>query len=328
MFGYIDTAGRIRIPPRFAEAGEFSEGLAPAAERIGDDSMWYGYIDTSGNWVIPTKYQVARGFREGLAVASIDGLRFGFLYPDGTWAVQPLFNSLSDFHGGFAVARMGMPIIRDQLRAALLDRTGRWRTWPDFDALEYGSGGLMAVRQGNQCGYADTNGTIRIAIKFSYCASFREGHAVVHPSRQDFDSVGLLDESGRWAMGPVLGALGDLREGLSLMRLGPFGGDTSWRYVDKSGTPVFTARFSTAGEFSDGMAAAEIRKDGRYRFGYVDHQGRWAIPPLFDEAENFHQGLAKIRIGHAEGYVRQNGTMAWDPQAPGTGPVPPPRDPW
>jgi hypothetical protein len=103
---------------------------------------------------------------------------------------------------------------------------------------------------------------------------------VVHPSRYEFDSVGLLKTDGSWAIGPVHGALGYLRDGLALMRSGPLGTDTSWGFVDASGTAAFAARFSAAREFSEGMAAAEARRDGRYKFGYIDRQGRRAITSL------------------------------------------------
>jgi hypothetical protein len=328
LFGYIDSAGGIRIAPRFDKAGEFSEGLAPAAESTGNRSLRYGFIDSSGSWVIHAQFRIARGFREGLAVASADGVRFGYLYPDGTWAIPPRFSDLSDFHGGFAVARMGPPISKDIPHEALLDRAGRWRMGGDFDALEYGGEGLVAVRKADKCGYAGTDGAIRIALAYGGCAGFQGGFAVVHPSRYEFDSVGLLKTDGNWAIGPVHGALGYLRDGLALMRSGPLGTDTSWGFVDASGTAAFAARFSAAREFSEGMAAAEARRDGRYKFGYIDRQGRWAITPRFDDAGDFRHGMARIRIGNAEGYVRRSGSLAWDPQDPRTGPIPPLRDPW
>jgi hypothetical protein len=34
LFGYIDSAGRVRIAPRFDKAGEFSEGLCVTGSSI------------------------------------------------------------------------------------------------------------------------------------------------------------------------------------------------------------------------------------------------------------------------------------------------------
>ncbi|PYO91531.1 MAG: hypothetical protein DMD58_04020 [Gemmatimonadetes bacterium] len=41
--GYIDATGRVIIPPRFDEAGDFAEGLAPALV----EGKW-GFIDATG----------------------------------------------------------------------------------------------------------------------------------------------------------------------------------------------------------------------------------------------------------------------------------------
>ena len=49
-YGYMDRTGRVVIPPQFADAGNFSEGLAGV--RLSEEEQKYGYIDTSGKMVI------------------------------------------------------------------------------------------------------------------------------------------------------------------------------------------------------------------------------------------------------------------------------------
>ena len=61
----MDATGRLAIPPQFAEARRFSEGLA--AVRAG--RLW-GYIDSAGRWRIRPSLQLAGDFHEGLARAS------------------------------------------------------------------------------------------------------------------------------------------------------------------------------------------------------------------------------------------------------------------
>src|SRR5688500_5440924 len=61
-WGYIDTAGRTVIEPKYDEAKAFSGGRA--AVRVG--KKW-GYIDVRGELVIPAQFDAAEPFAEGLA---------------------------------------------------------------------------------------------------------------------------------------------------------------------------------------------------------------------------------------------------------------------
>ena len=69
-WGYLDKTGKWAIKPQFAIAGEFSEGLAPVAVRLGKktgNEPW-GYIDHTGKFVIPAQFYRANAFRDGIAV--------------------------------------------------------------------------------------------------------------------------------------------------------------------------------------------------------------------------------------------------------------------
>jgi hypothetical protein len=62
-YGYIDRTGRVIIPPKFKEAGNFSDGLARV--RLNEAEQRYGYIDTSGRVVIPPQFDQVGDFFEG-----------------------------------------------------------------------------------------------------------------------------------------------------------------------------------------------------------------------------------------------------------------------
>ncbi len=78
-FGYRDIVGQIAIRPQFAEAGEFSEGLARVKPDAGGP---WGYINTSGEMVIPPKFDGASDFHDGKAVVQT-GDKFVTIGPDG-----------------------------------------------------------------------------------------------------------------------------------------------------------------------------------------------------------------------------------------------------
>lgn len=58
----------------------------------------------------------------------------------------------------------------------------------------------------------------------------------------------------------------------------------------------FIASFSASAQVT-GLAA--VLKDGKW--GYIDTKGNWAIPPRFDGAQPFSEGLAAVNIGWGGG---------------------------
>src|SRR5688572_1195390 len=68
LYGYIDSTGKVVIPPKYKSAGEFSEGLAPVRE-----NGYYGYIDESGKYVLHPQYDYAQTFINGFAKINING---------------------------------------------------------------------------------------------------------------------------------------------------------------------------------------------------------------------------------------------------------------
>ena len=66
LYGYINASGSFVIPPQYAEAGPFRDGLAAVA--VGDLlHRKYGFIAPSGKFVITPQYDDVGWFSEGLA---------------------------------------------------------------------------------------------------------------------------------------------------------------------------------------------------------------------------------------------------------------------
>jgi len=69
--------------------------------------------------------------------------------------------------------------------------------------------------------------------------------------------------------------------------------DGMWGYAAPDGHMLVNPVFDNAEDFADGMAAVCI--DGRW--GYIDENRELAIRPAFDEARPFSEGLASVRLG-------------------------------
>ncbi len=57
----------------------------------------------------------------------------------------------------------------------------------------------------------------------------------------------------------------------------------------------------------------EPKKSGE-KVGFIDDTGAFKIPPTFDEALSFSEGLAAVRVGEKWGFVDESGKVVIDPQ--------------
>jgi hypothetical protein len=84
-------------------------------------------------------------------------------------------------------------------------------------------------------------------------------------------------------------------------------------YIDKTGRLVIPPRFEYAGPFSEGLA--NVSNCSKPFF--IDQAGAVVLRAPFDEASPFHGGLAPvIRYepgGARTGYIDKTGKVVWEP---------------
>jgi hypothetical protein len=77
-----------------------------------------------------------------------------------------------------------------------------------------------------------------------------------------------------------------------------------WGYIDRNGKLAIPTQFDFAQSFSEGTAA--VLAEGKY--GYINKRGSWSIPPQFDEAGLFFRGSALARRGEQWLVLRRRAT--------------------
>ena len=88
-------------------------------------------------------------------------------------------------------------------------------------------------------------------------------------------------------------------------------------FMDVSGNVVIEANYSSASNFSNGLAA--VQKDGK--FGYIDKGGQLIIPFTFDEVFDFSEGLAVVEEAGSLGLIDANGNYILEPVFDDIGPL-------
>ena len=84
-------------------------------------------------------------------------------------------------------------------------------------------------------------------------------------------------------------------------------------YINKAGKVVVPPQFDRAEQFSEGLAV--VRVGGRRgTCGYINSDGKFAINPQFDDARSFNAGLALVRMGKQYGFIDKSGKTVIKPQ--------------
>lgn len=71
-----------------------------------------------------------------------------------------------------------------------------------------------------------------------------------------------------------------------------------------SGCQTTGPRYKNAGSFSEGLAP--VQSSGG-RWGYINQRNQWVIQPKFDEAKEFKDGRAAVKVKGKWGYINKRG---------------------
>lgn len=339
--GYIDASGNIVIQPQFDGASDFSEGLAVVATGTKE-----GYIDETGKLVIEPRFDTAQEFSEGLAAVGLDdgdnsntGLhvppkyKWGYIDRTGKFVVEPKYLMASAFSQGLAAVK------QPNHKYIFIDRKGN-RAFPsEYEFADSFSEGLACVKINGKYGFIDKTGAVVIKPEYASSGTFREGLAAMRIGGRIITSeyetiIGPI--GGRWVyidktgkrvieFGDDVDSADNFSEGLA--GVGIRGKDYTRRgYIDKTGKFVIEPRFSTAGDFSDGLARIVLNPNFGFAFegfGYIDRSGNivlsFKFPSEYQMVNPFFGGLASVETqgtGHKTsrfGYIDKSGKVIWPP---------------
>ncbi len=277
-----------------------------------------GFIDARGKEVIAPQFAPIGDmahFNDGLApVMGPDGA--GYIDSSGRFVIGPSrqWGQPRPFHEGVAAVLIwgeaGAPNT-----TAFIDLTGRIIAHrAGVSEHGYFEEGLMPSSDGRRWGFVDRNFAWAIPAKYDFAEAFSEGLAPVEAAGK----WGYIDRTGREVVPPRFDLAWRFSDGIGRIRMDAATGEKSttveglrpvlryrFGFVDASWREVVPPMFEEATDFHDGRAFA--KPPGSRRFGIIDRQGDMVHPPEFDQAGEFHQGLAAVCINGRWGYVDVGG---------------------
>ena len=324
---FYDALGRKVFEHQFTNVEPFAEGFA--AVKQGDK---WGFVNRQGQVCINPTFQDVRSFSGGFAAAqTID--QWGFLDRSGNWAIKPQFENAMSFFEGRAAVSMNHKI-------GFIDSSGRFVIKPQFDEACCFSEGLSRVvsfvenGKRHRINFIDSSGktvvNLNDAIKkidtasdaWSFGSMFaNNGYAPVF-SNYLFAGPSLpRDEFTTFMSGPPFESC-QFHNGLVPVRIsGKYG------YMDKRGDLMIPPQFESASSFNDRLALVTIdtklifpKKGGGpgpntiHRYGFINTQGQFVIPPIYSYACGFSDGLARVDLGskHKIGFVDTTGKTVFE----------------
>ncbi|MGA7794603.1 MAG: WG repeat-containing protein [Candidatus Acidiferrales bacterium] len=203
-------------------------------------------------------------------------------------------------------------------RWSYMDRRGETVIPPQFDEVGRFSEGVAAVHLKDQWEYIDRSGAVVIRPPLvakqhiENAFPFESGLALVslYDPENRKNSNELIDHAGK----VVMRGAGEFGEGLALkISHGKYG------FVDTAGKMVVAPQFTYVPElpFQEGLAAVFVGEGATRRAGFINRQGQWAIPPKFEDALHFCDGLAPAKIGGRWGYINPSGESVIAPRFEG-----------
>ncbi|MDE6286819.1 MAG: WG repeat-containing protein [Muribaculaceae bacterium] len=187
-----------------------------------------------------------------------------------------------------------------------VDKDGRPVIRAIFDNARDFIGDVAFVLSGCNYGMIDRNGSFIIEPKFEEIVTLRgvkrSGFRIVSYTLQDIfaaklnDKYGLVNNLGNWVVEPIFDEVGiDESDLIKVWKDGLAG------YLDTSGKCVIDPVYSMIAAWSDGRAA--FSKPGSAKIGFIDLKGNEIIPALYDDADDFEDGYARVVDGGKEGYI-------------------------
>lgn len=234
--------------------------------------------------------------------------KVGYVREDFSYIVKPVWD------GAFRAEKDG-----EYAGWINIEKDGKWGVvFMDGTAVEPIAQNIMtvseeiiAVNVSDSWRYIDKKGKYLNNEEYNYVHPFSEGKGRVqkkNPKTGLFD-VYFLDTKGKKVSGTYLSA-SDYKEGLAFV----FDADGG-RYIDHQGKTIFGEKLNlwTGFAFKNGQAPAGgySQKAEKILYGILKKDGTWLIEPVFDNVEDYGNGVYKYYLNGKQAEISANGKIKW-----------------
>lgn len=199
------------------------------------------------------------------------------------------------------LARTSLFLIQQEGKWGFMDSLGHVRIACQYDWADDFSEGTAAVILNDAAGYIGKSGTVTIPFVFDEANAFHGGFAIVKKNGK----FGLLHKTGKQVLPLEFDDISydEKSAGEKILRTLKEG---IYRFYDSKGgllldgkTSLPADRPEKVGDFFSGRAYF-IQAD---KYGFINKTGEKVIAAAYDWAENFHNGLARVKLNEKSGLI-------------------------
>jgi hypothetical protein len=300
-FGYVTKKGKVTLFPGYAKVYWFNDDLGIAVKGLDPKNKEEAYqiINRQGEIITAAVYIHPGIPNEGYAPVRING-RSNYIDKNGkllySGGITPMGDPIYLSTTKYLDTVSRNPLI---IKKGLMDTAGKIIIKAQYDDLSgYFSSGLMMVANNGKQGFIDEDGVERIPLTYDRVEwDFADGLIPVMKDRK----WGIINKDNNVVIPFIYDQIRNFSGGLAWAAQGLKIG-----YIDKSNKIVIPFIYDQAmlgGNFKEGLTV--FRSGNKY--GYMNKQGKPVIEAKYDSASDFTNGLAKVKLNSYWGFINTRG---------------------
>jgi hypothetical protein len=247
----------------------FAQNIIPVYDR---NTKTYYYIDTvTKNIISRDKYDQADLFAEGMARVNRNGL-WGYINESGEEVIRCKYIHANAFSEGLAAVSIGTLKIHE-----------------NFVNVEDEMYGII-----------DKYGSIKIGFIFKEIYPFKRGLAKANHGQ--LNQWGVINTKGEWKIKPKYSWISDFDErGIAKVTISGKSG-----YIDIEDNVLIKPDFLYLGDYKEDLI---IAGNDFNKKGFIDKNGATRISFVYQDVNEFIDGISRVKINGKWGYIDQTGQM-------------------
>ncbi|CAG9622380.1 WG repeat-containing protein [Sutcliffiella rhizosphaerae] len=150
----------------------------------------------------------------------------------------------------------------------------------------------VKTKEGTKWGYIDANGKFVLKPTFDNAGDFQQnGLAIVSKG-----GTGVINQSGKFVVKPIYSSIFPFTEGRAIAMLNEGGSVV----INEKGKVLTEKTYSFISPYQGGRAVFQEKKNGVLLYGYLDINGRVAIPAKYQYAFDFKTGKGLVQVNEGQ----------------------------
>ena len=313
-YGYVDKTGKVVIPFKYDDAGEFHNGIALVYIKDG-----YTLIDKTGKIILGKRYASIERSSCGLRkVHDIETGKYGYINNNGEVTLSLIYDNATEFYNGTAIVMINN-------ESFLINTIGNMKS-KIYDYIYYYPSSYLVMEKNSKYGYINLDGEEKVPCIYDNASEEKNGVAVVVKDKNEYlidmngkvmfkfkseylfiehgiyenivliwsdknKKSGLIGYNGEIIMSPKYYIIGEFENNYAVV------GNENREYglIDKTGKEIIPLKYLDLISFGeDGFMYAEENEFGEKKYGLMDKNFKKITKAKYDYVGEYSNGYAVI----------------------------------